>query len=151
MLEKGSCQRLPVGLDKISPACSVLSSRDNQGKWQGVIFAAQPLFCIGICMTDINTLCACKSEIAACWAFAREKGFDFAAFFHCWSKSLNLSSSSWLLNYPCLLLYVIGEFCSILLSLLRVGVDRGILNDQFSSASGSSDSLISQLSFSHVS
>lgn len=116
MLEKGSRQSLPMGLDKISQARSTLSSRDDGGKRQRVIFAVQPLFCIGICMKDINTLCVCKSEIAACWAFAKEKGFDFAACFHCWSKSLNLPSSRWLLNYPCLLLYVVGDFCSVLLS-----------------------------------
>lgn len=79
-------------------------------------------------MKDINTLCACKSEIAACWAFAKEKGFDFAACFHCWSKSLNLLSSRWLLNYPRLLLYVISDFCAVLLSFLRVEAGRRTLD-----------------------
>ena len=87
MLEKGSCQSLPMGLDKISQARSVLPGGDDGGEWGGVIFAVQPLFCIGICMKGINTLCVCKSEIAASWAFAKEKGFDFAACFRCWLRA----------------------------------------------------------------
>lgn len=128
MLEKGSCQSLPVGLDKISQARAALSGRADGGKRRWVVFAVQPLFCIGICMKDINTLCVCKSEIAACWAFAKEKGFDFAACFRCWSESLNLESSRWLLNYPYLLLYVTGDFCSVLLSFLRVEAGRRTLD-----------------------
>lgn len=79
-------------------------------------------------MRDINTLCGCTSEIAACWALAKEKGFDFTARFHCWSESCNLSSSRWLLNYPCLLLCVIGDFCSVLLSFPRVDSGRRTLD-----------------------
>lgn len=125
MLEKGSRQSFPGGLDKISQARSALSSRDDGGKCRGVIFAVQPLFCIGICMKDINTLYACKSEIAACWALAKEKGFDFAACFHCWSKSLNLSSSRVIkLSVSVALCY----FCSVLLSFLRVDVGRRTLD-----------------------
>lgn len=133
MLEKGSRQSFPVGLDKISQARSALSSGDDRGKRPGVIFAVQPLFCIGICMKGINTLCVRKSEIAARWALAKEKGSDFTACFRCWPKSLNGSSSRWLLNYPRLLLYVIGDFCSILLPFLRADSGRRTLDaeDQF--------------------
>lgn len=155
MLEKSSRQSLPVGLDKISQApCS--PARDDGGKRRRVIFGVQPLFCGGICMKDINTPCVCKSEITACWAFAKEKGFDFAASFQCWSKSFNLLSSRWLVNYRSLLLYVIGDFCSVLLSCLRVEAGRRTLDAEdrflfYSSTHLVEDSRISRLSFPQVS
>lgn len=87
MLGKGFYQSLPVGLDKISQAYCVLSSRDDGEQGRGVIFALKPLFCIGICMKDINTICVCKSGITTCWAFAKEKGFDFKLAFTAGSRA----------------------------------------------------------------
>lgn len=86
MLEKGFCQSVPVALDKISQVYWVLSTRDDGEQRPGVIFALKPLFCIGISMKDINTLCVCKSGIATCWAFVKEKGFDFKLAFTAGSR-----------------------------------------------------------------
>lgn len=87
MLAKGFCESLPVGLDKISQAYCVLSSRDDGEQGRGVIFALKPLFCMEICMKDINMLSVCKSGIATCWTFAKEKGFDFKLAFTAGSRA----------------------------------------------------------------
>lgn len=119
MQGKGSRQSLPVGLDKISQAYCVLSSRDDREQGRGVIFAVKPLFCIGICMKDINTFCVCKSGIATCWAFAKETSSLLSLLIQ------ELKSLIFQMVIKSSMSIAVGDFCDILLSLVKVEACRG--------------------------
>lgn len=118
VLEKGPRQNLAVGLDKISEARSVLSCRDDGGNWRRVIFAVQPLFCIGTCMKDINTL-SVQIRSSCLLGILQGEGLWLCVLLSLLVQELKFLVLRWLLNYPFALLYVIGDFCSVLLSFLR--------------------------------